>query len=259
MSATERLKLIIAYDGRHFRGWQSQAAGGSVQDHLQSAFAKLTASPACVQASGRTDSGVHALGQVAHVDVPRGTRAPAAWLTAINANLPASVRVLRVTRAAPGFHSRRDALGKRYVYRIWNGPCHHPLEIGRVWYVARPLDLPAMRAAAALLVGRHDFAAFAANRGKIEHNTVRTITRIAITRRGPLITLRFEGEGFLYKMVRLLTGTIARVGEGKADAGFVRVLLASGGRKKSQFTAPPEGLYLDRVFYPRKKSTAASA
>lgn len=256
MSPTERLKLIVAYDGRPFRGWQCQATGDGVQDHLQAAVAKLTGSPACVQASGRTDSGVHALGQVAHVDVPRGFRAPAVWLTAINANLPAGVRVLRITRATAGFHSRRDALGKRYIYRIWNGPCHHPLEIGRVWYVARPLDLAAMRSAAALLAGRHDFAAFAANRGKVEHNTVRTITKVSITRRGSLITLRVEGDGFLYKMVRLITGTIVRVGEGKADAGYVRELLASGGRKKSQFTAPPEGLYLDRVFYPRRKNAA---
>jgi tRNA pseudouridine38-40 synthase len=162
------------------------------------------------------------------------------------------VRVTRVTRVAggqDGFHARFLAKGKRYEYRIFNAPWLHPLEIGRAWHVAQPLDFEAMRGAAALFVGRHDFASFAANRGVPASDTVRTLTRVAISRRGPLMTLAFEGDGFLYKMVRMLTGTLVRIGQGKADIQLVRDLLANRGRSKTQFAAPSDGLYLTRVYY----------
>jgi tRNA pseudouridine38-40 synthase len=249
---TERLKLIIAYDGRPFSGWQSQAGGKSVQDLLESAFAKICGEDVCVQGSGRTDSGVHAHGQVAHVDVPRGKYPPATWLSALNANLPAAIRVLRAVRVrggSEGFHARFDAKGKRYVYRIWNDGWMHPMQVGRAWHTSRPIDIATLRAAAALLVGTHDFAGFAANRGKKETSTTRTITRTRVTGRAPLITLTFEGDGFLYKMVRLLTGAIVRIAQGRAPFGLIADLLASKGRIKSPLAAPAEGLYLDRVYY----------
>jgi tRNA pseudouridine38-40 synthase len=248
----ERLKFLIAYDGRGFAGWQSQAGGGSVQDALESALTKVTGETVRVHGSGRTDAGVHALGQCAHADVPRGKHAPRTWLSALNANLPPLVRVLRVSRVPggrDGFHARFDARGKRYEFRIWNEPWLHPLEIGRAWHVPHPLDLEALRGSAKLFIGRHDFASFAANRGQENFDTVRTITRADVKRRGPLITLTFEGDGFLYKMVRLLTGTLVRVGQGKAEPSFIRELLAAKGKKKTQFAAPAEGLYLARVFY----------
>ena len=244
-----RLKLLIAYDGRPFRGWQSQATRDAVQDHLESAFAKIGAGKVSVQGSGRTDAGVHALGQIAHADVPRTKLPLAAWQPALNACLPTGIRVLRATRARQDFHARFDACGKIYTYRIWNQSCLHPMEIGRAWHVPGPLDLATLRAGAALLTGQHDFAGFAANRRAPATNTVRTLHRIAITRRSALLTLRFEGDGFLYRMVRLLTGTLVRCAQGRADLSLIAGLLTAKGARKTSFAAPAEGLYLTRVLY----------
>ncbi|MEQ1859922.1 MAG: tRNA pseudouridine(38-40) synthase TruA [Chthoniobacteraceae bacterium] len=246
---TTRLKLLIAYDGRGFRGWQSQATSDAVQDHIERAFEKLCGARVVVHGSGRTDAGVHALGQVAHADVPRGKFDLRTWLSALNANLPPQVRVLRVNRAPADYHARFSARGKIYEYRLWSGPALHPLEIGRAWHVPTPLDLDLMRAGAKLLEGTHDFAGFAANRGKVEKDTVRTIRAIRIIRRGPLVTLRFEGNGFLYRMVRLLTGSLVRVAQGKASPDWLRGLLDGKGATKSNFAAPPDGLFLVRVLY----------
>jgi tRNA pseudouridine38-40 synthase len=244
-----RLKLVLAYDGRPFRGWQSQASRDAVQDHLEAAFARIVGHRVVVHGAGRTDAGVHALGQVAHADVPSRRLPLATWLAALNANLPPEIRILRATRAAPSFHARFDARGKLYTYRIWWGPFLHPLEIGRAWHVPGALDLAALRAVAGQLEGTHDFAAFAANRGKPEPDTTRTIYSIAIQRRGALVTLRFHGSGFLYKMVRLLTGTLVRCAQGRAEPDWVAGLLAGKGASKTQFAAPAEGLYLTRVLY----------
>jgi tRNA pseudouridine38-40 synthase len=246
-----RLRLLIAYDGRPFRGWQSQATKDAVQDHLEAAFADTIGEKVSVQGSGRTDAGVHALAQIAHADVPSNKLAVAKWQGALNNFLPHEIRVLKVMRTAPGFHARFDARGKIYTYRIWNDTCLHPLEIGRVWHMPSPLDLDILRAGLALLEGQHDFAGFAANRspGYIAETTVRTIHRIRLIPRGALLTLRFEGDGFLYKMIRLLTGTLIRCAQGRAELSFVRELLAAKGARKTSFAAPAEGLYLTRVLY----------
>lgn len=249
MKPTERLKLLVAYDGRPFRGWQSQATNDAVQDFVEAAFKKIVGERVVVQGSGRTDAGVHALGQVAHATVPKGHLLLAKWLAALNANLPPEIRIMRVQRAADDFHSRFHAKGKRYTYRIYNGPCMHPLEIGRAWYLPGRLDLDVLRAGAKLLAGRHDFAAFAANRGKPDPDTVRTIHRIVVTGRSPLVTLHFEGDGFLYKMVRLLTGTLVRCAQGRDPLSIIEGFLAHPLRKKTQFAAPAEGLYLAKVLY----------
>ena len=251
MSETLRLKLLIAYDGRPFRGWQSQATKDAVQDHLEAAFANTIGEKVSVQGSGRTDAGVHALAQVAHADVPAARLEVPAWQGALNNFLPPEIRVLRVTRAAPDFHARFDARGKIYTYRIWNAPCLHPLEIGRVWHMPSKLDLEVLSAGLQLLEGKHDFAGFAANRspGFAAEDTVRTIHRVTLGHRGDLLTLRFEGDGFLYKMVRLLTGTLIRCSQGRAELTFIRELLAGKGARKTSFAAPAEGLYLTRVLY----------
>ncbi len=246
-----RLKLLIAYDGRKFRGWQSQATRDGVQDFLEKALAQITGTRVVVHGSGRTDAGVHALGQVAHIDVPRNRVPLAKWSGAINACLPHEIRVLRVLRAAPRFHARFDASGKIYTYRIWADPIFHPMEIGRAWFMPVPLDAARLNETAQWLTGTHDFASFAANRGQPERGTVRTITSIRMVQRGPLITLRFEGSGFLYKMVRLLTGTLVRVAQGRLEPEFIRELLATPGLRKTNYAAPAEGLYLTRVLYQR--------
>lgn len=253
---TERLRLTIAYDGRPFRGWQSQAGRDAVQDHLERAFEKLCGARIVVHGSGRTDAGVHALGQVAHADVPAGRLPLAGWPAAINANLPAEIRVMRLARAKADFHARFDAVGKAYAYRIWNGPALQPLELGRAWLLPGELDPALLRDAAKALEGTHDFASFSAHRAAPRHrrpgeDTVRTLHSIRIVRRGPLLTLRFHGSGFLYRMVRLLTGSMARVAQRRAGIAWLEELLQSKGAAKTSFAAPAEGLCLERVFYRR--------
>lgn len=249
---------MIAYDGRPFRGWQSQATKDAIQDFLETAIARIAGQDATVHGSGRTDAGVHALGQVAHVDVPRGKLAPEKWQAALNANLPEEVRILEVKRAARDFHARYSARGKVYTYRIWNASFLHPLEIGRAWHVPGTLDLDALRAGAEILTGTHDFAAFAANRGKPEPDTVRTIFSIKAQARGALITLRFEGNGFLYKMVRLLTGSLVRCAQHRAESQWLEQLLKKPQAQKTQFAAPAEGLYLTKVLYGGHQTTSSS-
>lgn len=249
MSDTVRLKLTIAYDGTPFRGWQSQAEGNTVQDHLEASFRELCGKRVAVHGAGRTDAGVHALAQCAHADVPAGRLTIPAWRDALNAHLPREIRVLRTARVSSRFHTRFNARGKVYAYRIWNGRVHPPFEINRSWHVPGPLNPESMRKAAELLTGRHDFAGFAANRGKPEENTVRTIASIRIRREGDLWTLRFEGDGFLYRMVRLLTGSMVRCALGRADLDWLRSVLDAGRGGKTSFAAPACGLTLVRVIY----------
>jgi tRNA pseudouridine38-40 synthase len=249
MPALERLKLSIAYDGRPFNGWQSQPNRNGVQDHLSRAFLALLSEPVKLHGAGRTDSGVHALGQVAHVDVPPHIFDPAKWIVALNAHLPPQIRILRCQRASTSFHARYSATGKVYQYRLWNDPVFHPLEIGRSWHVPQILDLAIMRAAADRLTGTHDFASFAANRGKTIEATTRTIRQIRVRRRKELISMHFEGDGFLYRMVRMLTGAIVRVASGREDLSWIDQLLSTPGKTKANYTAPAEGLYLVRVEY----------
>ena len=248
-----RLKLTIAYDGRSFRGWQSQVGKDAVQDHLEAALEKLCGYRVVVHGSGRTDAGVHALGQTAHIDVPADKFDLRTWHLGINARLPQAVRVMKVQRAAPDFHARFHAEGKVYAYRIWNGPVLHPLEIGRAWHVHGALDFEALKRAATCLTGTHDFASFAANRGRPDKDTVRTIHKIRLSRRGPLLTLRFEGTGFLYRMVRLLTGSMIRCAQGREPVEWLTNFLKSKGATKTHFLAPAEGLYLERVIYPTRR------
>jgi len=244
-----RLKLIIAYDGRPFFGWQSQTGGQTVQDYLETALAKICGTRIVLHGSGRTDAGVHALAQCAHADTEHSRLKPAAWVLALNAHLPREIRVLKCTEAKPGFHARFDAKGKIYTYRIWNHPVHSPFEQGRSWHLPGPLDLAQLTASAAQLTGTHDYAAFAANRGKREDDTVRTVHRIDLSKRGSLITLTFEGNGFLYKMVRLMTGTLIRCAQHRDEPDWIPDLLDR--KKKTSFAAPAEGLYLTRVLYPK--------
>lgn len=246
-----RLKLIVAYDGRPFAGWQSQAGGNTVQDHLEAALAKIAGTHVRVHGAGRTDAGVHALGQCAHADVPVRRLAPERWLHALNASLPPTIRVLRARYVSESFHARFSACGKTYRYRIWNGAVLPPLELGRAWHVARRLDLDASMAATQAFEGTRDFAAFAANRGKPEPNTVRTITRARLTRSGSSITVEFTGDGFLYKMVRIMVASIVACGIGRMSREELcqQMEAAGGGGARPRSVAPAEGLFLVRVRY----------
>ena len=243
-----RYRMTVAYDGTDFFGWQVQPDTPTVQGALEKALADLTGATVHVHSCGRTDAGVHALGQTAHFDLPEPWR-PERLLPALNKNLPDSVRVtaLRGTRA--DFHARYDAAGKEYRYTIWNAPVACPLHRRQTLHVRRPLDLDAMRRAAALLEGRHDFASFSANPGREIGGTERTLRRLAVTRRGPRITIRAVGDGFLYKMVRSLAGHLIRVGRGAVQPEETTALLAAKERTARVETAPPHGLCLWRVHY----------
>jgi tRNA pseudouridine38-40 synthase len=245
----ERLKLTVAYDGRPFSGWQSQPNENGIQDHLKRAFSHLVDAPVRLQGAGRTDSGVHALGQVAHVDVPRHKMTGLTWTSAVNAHLPPEIRVIQCRPVSARFHAQYSAVGKIYQYRIWNAPVRHPMEIGRSWHIPQPLDLNLLRAACNLLIGTHDFASFAANRGKPGESTIRIIDQIRVRHQKELVTLVFDGNSFLYRMVRMLTGALARVALKRADVCWIDELLGNPGKNKTNSTAPANGLYLVRVKY----------
>ena len=244
----QRLKLLISYDGAHFAGWQSQKHGRTVQDHLERAFHRITGELVRVHGAGRTDAGVHALAQCAHVDVHKRL-APEGWTAALNSCLPTQLRVLRCRRVADDFHARFSAKGKIYRYRIWSGEILPPLEFGRAWHLPRDLDLKVMKKAGDRFVGRHDFAGFAANRGHQEHDTVRTIRRVSVRRKGFTWTLEFDGDGFLYKMVRLMVGGLTECGTGKSSVDELVARLNRAGKTGTRFAAPAAGLYLVRVRY----------
>ncbi len=245
----QRLKLIIAYDGSHFAGWQSQKHGNTVQDHLERAFRQVCGEPLRIHGAGRTDAGVHALAQCAHVDVP-DTRLPVTrWAAALNAGLPPQLRVIKCARVKSDFHARFSAVGKVYRYRMWSGPILPPLEHNRAWHVLRALDPDLLRAAALKFRGKHDFAGFAANRGQEVRDTVRTIRSVKVRRRGFLWTLEFEGDGFLYKMVRLMVGAITDVASGKIHLEKIVDRFERKANSSARFAAPACGLYLVRVRY----------
>lgn len=246
-----RLRLTLAFEGTHYAGWQHQTSGVAVQEVVEHALARLFPSRPRLQGSSRTDSGVHALGLVAHCDVPRTEFRfpPAKLLLALNAHLPEDIRVLAARRVPVGFHARFDARGKQYRYLVWNHPASNPLQRHLTWHVPRTLNLAAMRHAARIFLGTHDFRAFTANRGVPLDDAVRTLTRCDVQRRGPLLTFVIEGNGFLYKMCRAIVGTLVQLGLGRLNPADLERILASRDRRTAGMTAPAHGLVLWRVRY----------
>ena len=249
-----KFKLTIAYDGTAYQGWQVQKIGTGVQEKVEAALAKLFPSRPRLHSSSRTDTGVHALGMVAHFEVPRPEcrLAPRKLALALNAWLPEDIRVLSAARAPQAFHARFDAAAKQYRYFVWNHAAMNPLLRHTAWHVPRPLDLAAMRAAAPFFVGRHDFQSFAANPGYAKESTVRTLTRCDLTRRGCLLTFVIQGDGFLYRMCRGIVGTLVQVGLGKFPPDQVRQMLRQRDRRVAGMTAPAHGLVLWKVSYARR-------
>ncbi len=250
-----RFRLTLAYDGRPYSGWQSQPSGQTVQDTLEGAMRKiLPEMPLRVAASGRTDAGVHALGQVAHFEVAEAVSlSPAAWQRALNVHLPSTVRVMECSAASETFHARFDATGKTYRYRIWTGPVLPPLDAGLALHHPRPLDGRALHHACAALAGTHDFSNFAAFRGNedgTEDNT-RTLWSVLPVWHDELLTITYHGSGFLYKMVRLLTGGVLRVAGGRESLTWLTNMLTPGISTKCAHVAPADGLYLVQVDYPK--------
>ena len=253
-----RLKLTLAYDGRTWKGWQSQPGGGTVQDQLEACLLDLTGTRVSVQGSGRTDAGVHARGQVAHVDVPETMHLkPDAWVRALNVRLPHSIRVLCVEETTTEFHARFSATGKVYEYRLWRAPVLSPFEDGRAWHFFGPLDMGVLREGAALLCGTHNFARLSANRGDMsederrenDEGLTRTITRAEVHEDDDVLRFEFEGDGFLYKMVRMMVGSLIHVARGRGSTEWLRDLVQNPVGDKTNQTAPADGLYLVRVLY----------
>jgi tRNA pseudouridine38-40 synthase len=247
------LKLTIAYDGTDYVGWQRQAEGTSIQGVLEDALAPFEGVPITVHGAGRTDAGVHALGQVASVRLPAATIDPATLARALNAVLPPAIRIVSAEDADPDFHARFSATGKTYEYRIVNAPFVSPFLHRYAWHVPQRLDLDAMREAAAMLRGRHDFAAFQ-SAGTDVPSSERTITGIGWTG-GPAsdspLVLRVTGDGFLRHMVRNIAGTLVEFGRHRWPVAALPRMLASRDRCAAGTTAPPHGLFLVAVMYHR--------
>src|SRR5438094_8246345 len=186
---TRRLKLIVAYEGAPFAGWQSQSHRNTVQDHLERVFQRITGEAARVHGAGRTDAGVHALAQFAHTDLSDKLLSPQRWVAALNALLPPTIRVLRCRYVSNDFHARLSAKGKIYRYRIWTTSVLPPFEYRRVWNVTCPLDLDVLRKAAKCFAGNNDFAGFAANRNRQQKTTMRTIYSVRVRQKGPYVII----------------------------------------------------------------------
>lgn len=246
------LKLTIAYDGGGFVGWQVQAEGRSVQGDLEAAWQKVTGEQKRLTASGRTDSGVHAVGQVASVATE--TRLDNhALLRALNASLAFDVRVLRVDDAPQEFHAIRDALSKRYRYWIQDSPIRDPFYRDRCWWIPRALQLEAMQDACQHFLGTHDFASFQ-SAGSPRLTTERTVMRLDIRRQptdlASLLEVNIAADGFLYNMVRNIVGTLVEIGHEKRKPDWPLDIFAAQDRKQAGPTAPAVGLCLVEVHYP---------
>ena len=252
-----RYKLLIEYDGTRYSGWQLQRNAKSVQGMLIAAATTAFGAVGELMGSGRTDAGVHALGQVASVEVTF-SHDVSTLARALNAHLPEDIRVLAVDEAEAGFHARFRARSKTYRYCIRNAAVASPFERAFVWHVPQPLDVDAMRAAASRLVGRHDFSTFRSI-GTDVPDAVRTLRVSAVMETpaavpwlgdaAPLLTYEVTGDGFLRHMVRAIVGTLVEVGRGWRDAAQMDVLLRARDRARAGATAPPQGLVLVRVDY----------
>jgi len=254
------LRLVVAYDGADFAGWQRQAGQRTVQGELEAVLAAIEGTPVHVAGAGRTDAGVHAAAQVASVRLTAAI-APERLVRAFNAVLPADVRVLAAEETFDRFHARLHARGKTYRYFVWHAPMDLPMLRRTAWHVPQRLSIAAMSEAAATFVGEHDFAAFQ-GRGSAVRSTVRRVTAASVDAaaalpgwcaagddRGRLVCIEVSGDGFLRHMVRAMAGTLVQVGRGRMRHDAVVRALASGRRAAAGPTAPAHGLHLWRVHY----------
>ena len=251
-----KLKLTIAYHGARYKGWQVQKSGITVQQKVEEALKRFFPSVDRVHSSSRTDTGVHARGMVAHVEVQKDEfRIGELKLRlALNAFLPDDVSVTEVKRVPDNFHARFDATGKQYRYMIWNHPALNPLQREVSWHVPRELDFLRMQEGAKFFIGNHDFRAFAVKREYEMQSTIRVVSNCKLYKKDSMLTCLIEGEGFLYKMCRGIVGTLVEVGLGKLKPVDIRNILKSCDRSQAGMTAPAHGLILWKVMYGKKKA-----
>ncbi len=243
-----RIALGIEYDGTSYNGWQRQKNGIGVQQRLEEALSLVADEAVDVHCAGRTDTGVHASGQVVHFDT-RADRSDRGWLLGANTNLPPDINVSWVRRVGDDFHARFSATARSYRYRILNRLQRSALHRHRAWWVYQPLDAQRMHEAAQQLVGEHDFSAFRAA-GCQANSAMREVTKVDVTRRGDWVTLRITANAFLMHMVRNITGTLAAIGQGEQPIGWLGEVLESRDRTLGGVTAPAHGLTLVSVEYP---------
>ena len=244
----QRIRLTVEYDGTHYGGWQLQKNAPTVQGELERALSQLTGRSIRITGASRTDAGVHARGQVAHFDSPVNIP-PEKFSYALNTHLPPDIRVQDSCAAPEGFHARFWTRGKRYTYTIYNARHASALLHDRSWHVWQPLDLEKMNRAARDLLGTHDFSAFCAAGGS-EKTRVRTLTRADVERKdGGRVVITVEGNAFLYNMVRIIAGTLLRVGSGQMEPEEIPVILEAKDRGRAGETARPEGLTLVEIEY----------
>ena len=242
-----RIALALEYDGRAFCGFQSQPSRCGVQDALEAAIGEVGAGAARVASAGRTDAGVHATSQVVHFDAPN-PRPPTAWVRGVNALLPPAVAVLWARQVGDDFHARFTAHARHYTYLLRCRAERVGLETGRVGWYHRPLDVAAMREAAALVVGRHDFSAFRAAECQAK-TPVRELARCEIAMRGELLRFDFSADGFLHHMIRNLVGAFVAIGSGSRPSAWIGELLASRDRTQGPATFAADGLYFTGADY----------
>ncbi|MCC7350567.1 MAG: tRNA pseudouridine(38-40) synthase TruA [Phycisphaerales bacterium] len=254
---TQRYKLTLSYRGTAYHGWQTQSMVPTykgptpppghgiptIQEILSRALCRIVRHPVKLVGSSRTDAGVHAKGQLAHFDTDQTQIPPENLRRALNHALPPDVLVRSIEPVDDSFNAVTSTLDKRYQYALWNAPNRHPFAADLVWHRWQTLDLPAMRAAAAHLVGTHDFASFA-RPGHGRESTTRTLLQCAVSQRGPLIIIAVHGTGFLWNMVRIIVGTLVEVGQRRIAPDDIPSILAARARTAAGPTAPPHGLYL---------------
>jgi tRNA pseudouridine38-40 synthase len=243
-----RIRLTLQYDGTAYAGWQVQPRLATIQGTLEAALARMAGEPVRVTGAGRTDAGVHALGQVAHFDTTLA-HADGVWVRALNAQLPRDIAVLDAREVAEGFHARHGAAAKHYRYRVLNRPVRCPFRRAHTWFVPVALDVEAMASGAAALTGTHDFSSFRAA-GCGAASPVRRLDRAEVGREGDEVVFDLVGSGFLKQMVRNIVGTLVAVGRGRHRPERVAAVLAARDRSAAGETAPAWGLTLVRVTYP---------
>jgi tRNA pseudouridine38-40 synthase len=243
-----RLALGISYDGRAYQGWQSQPSGRTVQDRLEAALAEFAAQPVSTICAGRTDAGVHGLMQVVHLDTPLA-RDEFSWVRGTNRFLPPDIAVQWARHVPDRFHARASATGRRYAYVLLESPVRPSVEAGRAGWVFRPLDESAMREAAGLLLGQHDFTSFRAAECQAK-SPVKTVRRADVARRGAYWRFDFEADAFLHHMIRNVMGCLVAIGQGLHPPSWMGQVLAARSRDAAAPTFAPDGLYFLGPVYP---------
>jgi len=255
--ALKRIALGIAYDGRSFQGWQKQTHGLTVQDALEGALQEFVGTPVNTVCAGRTDTGVHGLNQVVHLDT-HVNRTPESWVRGTNAHLPHSISVQWAQPVSADFHARFSATARAYTYVIFNTRVRHPMWQGRAGWVFQPLNVGLMQQAARCLLGEHDFSSFRSSQCQA-HSPVRTIHALDIVQQGPRIVVQLRANAFLHHMVRNIMGALVQVGQGREAVDYVEKLLELRDRTQGAPTFAPDGLYLTDVTYPGYELPAVSA